>query len=107
MTNLKMFDIDKIVIPKWISSSFYNTGEIKKAYICNEISHEYIELEDIPAQVWNMLILGEKESSLADFCKENNCLSELNDFLSELLSIGLIVYPETLISVRGGVNLGV
>ena len=91
MTNLKTFDIDKIIIPKWISSSFYNTDKLQKAYICNELNHEFIELEGLPSILWNMLILGAKKASLEDFCKENDCLSELNDFLSKLLSVGLIV----------------
>lgn len=82
-------------IAKWVSTQVYSLSNYKDiAYIFNHKSNEFIELEGISALLWKALINHSTEKELIDFSKKNKIEAELEDFLNELSSLGLITNPE-------------
>ncbi len=81
-----------IQIPNWVSSHSYGIGgEIIRSYISNERIRYYLLLEDISAKLWNFLCEEPSYSSLLKFAKNLDIIDELDDFILELESLGLII----------------
>lgn len=84
-----------IRIPSWISTRIYNIDEKScKAYISNEKAHSYIMLDDLAAKLWQFIYEGKNNQrsilELKKFSQNEDIESELESFLLELESCGLI-----------------
>ncbi len=75
----------------WISTRCYKTCEnLDLAYIINHKSNEFIVLDGDSAKIWDMITSSKNESAIIEYTKENGCFDELEPFISELISLGLL-----------------
>ena len=73
----------------WVSLKFYINNKSKRAYVINEKTCELFMFEDITAELLNKLYIND-EKSLLNFIKENEIENEIDEFVSLLISLGVM-----------------
>ncbi len=79
-------------IAPWCSTNIYRTKNETRAYICNEANDCYLLLEDISAELWDLILNNKSYDELLKFSEQNDETKEtLDDFLTQLQAEDLIV----------------
>lgn len=79
-------------LPFWLSSQTYILKD--KTYLAcifNHKSNELIELEGLSALLWKLLSEGKSNSEILKVARKNQFENELEDFLEELHSVGILL----------------
>lgn len=92
-------------IPDWISFHIYNEKSNKlRIYISNEVTHEFLMLEGVSAELWKVISEAKTNNEIYEFAEKVGGKGEINEFLSELHCSGLIsfsngknVFPQNVI----------
>lgn len=89
--NMNKIENCKISVPRYISSSsyFFET-EKSRAYIFNDKYYDEFVLDGITADLWKIIVDSENYDTVYEYAKLKQVDSELDDFLNELYSIGII-----------------
>lgn len=81
----------KIYVAEWISAHVYFTEKKKIAFIFNQKTNEFIELEDSSAVLFQFLFEKPRNyNEIINFSKNNELESEIQLFLEELISIDVL-----------------
>ena len=96
MKNQKHLSLNtEIKISPWCSTNIYRTKDETRAYICNEATNCFSLLEDISAELWDLILHNKPYKDLLQFALDNDESQEtLDDFLKELQNEDLIISPE-------------
>ena len=94
-------------VPDWVSFHTYkDKNNWLRVYISNEYTHEFFAFDEITAELWDLISTDKFSSKANEFIKKYELEDEINDFLSELISLGLIVsnedHKELRINTRAG-----
>ena len=86
--------IPPIYIPSWLSYKIYNIGSETRVYCINELTRECFLFTDLTAEFFVQIVNFESNEKFNYFIKQNNLENEIDDFLNELLELGIISLSE-------------
>lgn len=81
----------RVASAPWVSWRVYRTDEVARCAISDERAHTYTELEDVSAEVWDLLMQGcQPEEVAARLAGADLLPSDVTEFVEELLDLGLL-----------------
>ena len=79
-------------IPNWLAFKTYRFGyEDSKTIISNEYKHEYVLLDGLSSDLWNILVNAHISDEILVWAKKNGVIEELDNFIEQLKQQGLIL----------------
>lgn len=84
--------MSNIKVPDWISTQSYQLNDGKLvSYIFNHKLNEFIELEGFSSILWSQLAKNVSQKDISEFARINHLEDELEEFLNDLISAGLLI----------------
>ena len=82
----------QLILPKWLAFQTYKFGtENSKTFISNERIHEYVLLEGLSSDLWQVISDTEDYNKVKEWAKGKGLLEELDDFIEELQKQDLLL----------------